>query len=203
MSPRTVDKSAKKRALLRASMKVFARKGFAKAKMIDIANEAGIGKGTIYEYFRSKDQIFIDAFHFFIGDLEAEYDKILSSPKGPIEKFEEIIDTTIDGFLAAGDFGGILMDFWAEGIRNHQQIEMEHIFNLKEVYQKYREIIAEVIEDGIRIGKFREIDAKLSAAILIGCLDGLLLQSIMDPKMIDLRKAARVCANIFISGLAR
>ncbi|RMF59539.1 MAG: TetR/AcrR family transcriptional regulator, partial [Calditrichaeota bacterium] len=49
MSPKVVDKTAKRQEILDAALRVFARKGFKNTKMIDIAEEARIGKGTIYE----------------------------------------------------------------------------------------------------------------------------------------------------------
>ena len=62
MSPKIIDKEAKKAEILQAAMQVFSRKGVAKTRMADIAVAAGIGKGTIYEYFRSKEEIFAAAF---------------------------------------------------------------------------------------------------------------------------------------------
>lgn len=184
-------------------MKVFAQKGFAKSKMNDIAMEAGIGKGTIYEYFRSKDQIFINAFHFFIGDMEAEFNKILALDTDPREKLAAIINASFEGFFNSGDFGGILMDFWAEGIRNHQQDAMEIAFNLKEVYQQSRKIIENIIEEGIRCGMFRQIDTKTAASLLLASFDGILLQYILDPTLVNLRDASTTLTDIFTTSLAK
>ena len=58
MAPKIVDKEAKKTQIIIAATQVFSKLGVAKTKMIDIAQAAGIGKGTIYEYFRSKEEIF-------------------------------------------------------------------------------------------------------------------------------------------------
>ena len=62
MSPKLVDKEEKKKAVLAAARTVFAKKGLASAKIEDVALEAGIGKGTVYEYFKSKDDIFFALF---------------------------------------------------------------------------------------------------------------------------------------------
>ena len=66
MAPIIVDKELKKQDILVAALKVFARQGIAKTKMIDIAIEAGIGKGTIYEYFRSKEEVIRESFQAFL-----------------------------------------------------------------------------------------------------------------------------------------
>ncbi len=70
MAARIVDKILKKQDILSAALKVFGRQGFANTKMIDIALEAGIGKGTIYEYFRSKDEIKTASFEAFLTKMD-------------------------------------------------------------------------------------------------------------------------------------
>src|SRR3546814_8314834 len=57
--PKIVDKDAKRLSLIEAAAIVFAREGFARTKMAHIAAEAGVGKGTLYEYFASKNELFL------------------------------------------------------------------------------------------------------------------------------------------------
>ena len=72
--PRIIDKKEKKAKILEASIRVFAKKGLSNTKMADIAEAADVGKGTIYEYFRSKDEILEASFQYFVEGVE----KILS-----------------------------------------------------------------------------------------------------------------------------
>ena len=83
--PKIVDKEAKKLAILHAAMHVFARQGVVKTKMIDIARYAGIGKGTIYEYFRSKEEIFNSAFQYFFEDVEQALQQVVASKGDPVQ----------------------------------------------------------------------------------------------------------------------
>ncbi|MBN2693554.1 TetR/AcrR family transcriptional regulator [bacterium] len=66
MSPKIVDKKAKKKIIMKHAIKIFAEKGYFQTKIIDIAKEAGIGKGTIYEYFRSKEEIISEAINMLM-----------------------------------------------------------------------------------------------------------------------------------------
>ena len=77
MSPKYVDKEEKKRDLLKAAMRVFAQRGVVNTKMADIALAAGIGKGTIYEYFRSKEDIFAEAYHLVFQGIEEKIGAVL------------------------------------------------------------------------------------------------------------------------------
>ena len=63
---RIVNKKEKREKILEAAISVFAKKGTAKTKTADIAEAAQIGKGTIYEYFQSKDEIIMAAFYYVI-----------------------------------------------------------------------------------------------------------------------------------------
>ena len=106
--PRIVDKEAKKLQILHVAMRVFARKGVVKTKMIDIATEAGIGKGTIYEYFRSKDAIFVSAFTYFFETMQAELKQALASEHNPVRQLQILAEST--GELVGPIFQKVI--FW-------------------------------------------------------------------------------------------
>ena len=84
--PIIVDKKEKRAKILNAAIRVFSKKGRTVTKISDIAEEAGIGKGTIYEYFRSKDEVFSATFNYFMDKQEEVITQRLSSINDPLEK---------------------------------------------------------------------------------------------------------------------
>ena len=72
MSPKIVDVEEKKKGIIQAAIGIIARRGLAQTKMEDIAQAAEIGKGTLYEYFKSKDEIFQGAFYRVMALFSAE-----------------------------------------------------------------------------------------------------------------------------------
>src|SRR6188768_4446860 len=84
--------TGKREAILRAAIKVFAGKGYFNSKVADIAGEAGIADGTVYLYFKSKDEIlhsvFDQAMARFIAEGRAELTKLVS----PIDKLRKIAE---------------------------------------------------------------------------------------------------------------
>ena len=201
MAPRVVDKAAKKEYILQAAMKVFAQQGFGKTKMIDIATEAGIGKGTIYEYFSSKDEIFSNAYTYFIQGLEQEFTKAITETEDPADKIIAIINATVEGIVASADFVAIMLDFWAEGIRNHNHDEMNQLLDMKKMYSTYRTILVQIIEEGIAKGVFRKVDPISAASIIIGALDGIMLQWYMEPDLIEMDKITETLISMFKAAL--
>ena len=201
--PKIVDKEAKKMEILHAAMQVFAQKGVVKSKIIDIATTAGVGKGTIYEYFRSKEEIFTSAYTYFFQTMESMVQEALSKEDDPLKQLELILTISLDAFRHIGEeFADIMMEFWAEGIRN-KNLDILDAINLKGVYSNYRKMIQQILKNGIEKGMFKPMDTKLIASVLIGALDGIMLQWIMDRKAINLQKVPVVLLDGFIEGIRK
>jgi AcrR family transcriptional regulator len=201
--PKIVDKEAKKRDIMHAAMEVFSRKGVTKTKMIDIAEKAGIGKGTIYEYYRSKEEIFGDAFMITYSQTEDLIREIAAAANDPETKLRRIMELTTESFFqGGGDFVGIMMDFWSEGIRNKDERILQ-IIDLNKIYQNYRTVISDILQEGITSGVFKEMNTKLTASVIIAALDGLLLQWILDRTLFDPRNATEVLVNTYLNGIKK
>lgn len=201
MTPKIVDKEAKKMDIINAAVKVFSTKGMVKAKMADIALEAGVGKGTIYEYFRSKEDVFASGFQIFFQEMQQQIEGAIKSTSDPVEQLRFLINVSFKNFLYHGsDMAMVMMDYWAEGIRNKDENILNAI-NLRKLYSEFRTIIKTILDNGMREGVFRKVDSHHVASLLIGALDGLMLQWIMDHKIIDLDKATESVIDLFINCL--
>jgi TetR/AcrR family fatty acid metabolism transcriptional regulator len=199
--PRIVDKETKKMEILHAAMKIFARNGIVKTKMIDVATEAGVGKGTIYEYFRSKEEIFTTAFVMIFENLEVRIMDVLAREEDPVVQLNLLVETTIKEFMhGEGEFAEIMMDFWAEGVRNKDKNVLA-VIDLKKIYSKYRSLLKVIIKNGIDKGVFKKMDTNSLSAVLIAALDGIYLQWILDRKAINISKVSKVLLESFIDGI--
>ncbi|KUK10884.1 MAG: Transcriptional regulator, TetR family [Clostridia bacterium 41_269] len=91
----------KKRRILDAAAKVFSKKGFHKAKIEEIAKEAGIGKGTIYEYFASKEELFKE----MLSSISRKYIKVFDpqSHDSAVEQIRKIIEQHFNFMLEKKD----------------------------------------------------------------------------------------------------
>ena len=201
MSPKLVDKEKKRIQILQAAMEVFARQGFVNTKIEDITRAASIGKGTIYEYFQSKQEIFSEAYHFMFSGMEESITEHLNSTDNPEQKLVLLITSMTDFILEHRyEFAEIIMDFWAEGVRRKDP-EMLKIIDLNHLYQVYRDLISQILKDGIQKGTFKECDTHSLASVLIGALDGLMLQWMIDKGSIDLRKLTQALIQSLFEGI--
>jgi len=172
------------------------------ARMTDIAVAAGIGKGTIYEYFRSKDEIFGAAFEYFMQNVDETLVTALKNESDPVQQLRILIDVSIQSFLEEDeDFIAIMMDFWAEGIRSDKE-EIMRVFHLEEFYDRFRAIIAGIIEAGISEGSFRPVDSFTLSSLIIGAMDGIMLQWILNKDNFDMQRVADTLFETLLGGLA-
>lgn len=201
--PKKVDKDAKRREIVGAALSVFAKKGVANTRMAEIAQAAGIGKGTIYEYFRDKNEIFKAAFDYFMHSMDSVMGRSLLRIFDPVEKIETLIKQWIEAIHAFGDdYIEIMMEFWAEGIRSKHDKGTE-LFDLKKMYSDYRLIVKSILDEGVQAGQFKEMNTTLTASILVGALDGIMLQWILDKSIFTLEDAADHLCQEFMRGIVK
>ncbi len=203
MAPRIVDKKAKKLEILQAAISVFTQKGVANTKMIDIATVAQIGKGTIYEYFASKEDIFIQAFHHFFEGFEEKLFTELKEISDPVEQLRSLIRLSMKLFFdTQNDFAGIILEFWAEGIRTKDDT-LNKAIDLKSIYQSYRAVIIQVMEAGMAQGLFRPLNPVPYASFLVAAMDGLMLQWVLEPEIFDLEEVTDALCEGLLRGIQK
>ncbi len=202
MTPKIIDKETKRREIYTAALPVFAAKGLDKTKMEDIAKAAGIGKGTVYEYFSNKEEILAVAFNDLFAETEMKIRQVVMSNSGPEKKMCDIIELFFSIFEDDYQTAAILMDFWAEGIRN-KDVNITSVIDLKEIYKGYREIFSLILQEGINAGIFAENDKEKTASIIIGALDGIMLQWIIEPEIFTPGEIKEVMVKIILNGIKK
>ncbi len=196
--PRLVNKQQKREIILQAALRVFAQKGFAATKMNDIAQQAGIGKGTLYEYFTSKEDLFFETFFHLFEQYDQIFQEKLQLTPNPIEKIKLIIQIYFVEFTQQNfDFMQIMMDYWMASARQHHHQN----FNLLSLYKNYIQLIAQILQEGIEQNIFRPHNTQHYASILLGLLDGLFLQLFLEPQLFDVPAMGQSICEMFIHSL--
>lgn len=203
MSPKVVDKKEKKDLIIAAAIQEFIKKGFAKTTITDIARTAGIGKGTVYEYFSTKEEIINHTFEYFVHSLELDFAQVLISELGPAEKLEQIFNGFAD-FLDSDsrDMMELMFDLWSESIKGKDSKSLIYT-EMSKFYQAYREIFADIIVEGMGDGSFvKNINPHNAASLIVGGLDGIMVQWVLDRENFNYRDVVKTAASIFIKGIS-
>ena len=194
------QKSEKKKRIIEAAARVFAAKGFSGTVMADIAVNAGIGKGTIYEYFSSKEELFFSGFEWVTEQTGAAAMVGISALGGSVsERLNHMSESIMNYFVEMKDFFSLVMEFWAASASSQQRDRFKDAF--KSSYEEFRQIVSSLIQDGIRQGEFSPtIDSEEIAAALVGTWDALLLQGWFD-KSFDPSHTARKYLPVLLEGM--
>lgn len=191
----------KKVLIIKAAAQVFSEKGFAGTVMADIAQQGGIGKGTLYEYFDSKEGLFFAVFEWFARETEAAAKVSISALGGPAsERLTVLSKSVMRSWVEMKDLFTLVMEFWAASASSQMKERFKEYF--RKAYEDFRRVVGALIREGIQQGEFREdVNPESVAAALVGAWDALLLQAWFD-KTFDPLTTAKDFVDVLIRGLA-
>jgi len=195
--PKIVDKTAKREEILQAALRAFAKKGFSHTKMEDVAREAGIGKGTIYEYFRSKGELLQTAYENYLQETYRQTYEIIQSARPPLEKIREIILSIIRYYSRDPAIMRVFFDFWIESIHSGR----EPVIDFKKIYADYREMSRALLRQALERGEIRANLPGNTPSVLVAVVEGTFLQWIIDPEAFDMEKMAEAIVDVVLNGL--
>ncbi|MBL7133210.1 MAG: TetR/AcrR family transcriptional regulator [Phycisphaerae bacterium] len=168
----------KRQAILNAAEKTFGANGYAATTIEQIAADAGISKGSVYNYFRSKQDLFMELFAQSVATDEAQVDTLLNQPIPASRKIEALLDMWFKSFEHYERIGALFLEYWATAAREHREGGLAATF--QQMYARWRGRIAAIIEQGIDSGQFRrELDTQWVVTGIMAMLDGLTIQAIV------------------------
>jgi AcrR family transcriptional regulator len=177
------DFGTKTSAILRAAAQVFAERGYQAATVDAIAEYAGIAKGTVYLYFRSKQELFLRVCDDYIAAIERIGKQAIErSSTTAAAQIQQSIHTLLAMSAETRDLFPLILEFWSASASPHRHARVAASF--RGAYSKFRRLIADEIRKGQQAGEFdRSADASQVAAMLVGALDGTFLQAWFDPSL--------------------
>jgi len=185
MSPKLVDVEEKKQEIIEATITALSEKELSELKIADIAEEAGMGQSTIYEYFANKDQLIKQAFEYFLKKL---YVPQKNEGLTTLEEFELVLEKVKKQFSENQTKEiNILIDLFYQGIKGEFP-------QLKEMYEGYLNYLTEKIIQDQEQGLIREdIDPQVFVSWVGAAFDGISLQLLLKTDNCDIEK---VCDSL-------
>ncbi len=195
--PKQIDKQEKREEILDAAVRTFGRHGFHFTRMIDVAHEANIGKGTIYEYFSSKTDLLNAAFKRYMNMLQQNTEKLLAEPVSPVEKLRRIVQTILETTAQNPELILVFFDFWIHSVHDGDQQEID----FKAIYAEYRELTRLLLQEGIARGEIRHDIPANTAAMFVSAIEGTFLQWIVDPQAFRIADMGKTIADVLLNGI--
>jgi len=195
VAKQAAPQSDKRQRILDAAVRVFAEEGFYNSKVSQIAEAAGVADGTIYLYFKSKDDLLISLFEDRMDSVNAELRRTLGSPGSAIERLRQIIALHFELVEANPAMAEVI----CVELRQSSKFIKEYA-NPK--FAEYLRILAGCVADGQAAGILRaDIDPQLVARSLFGALDEIALSWLVKRDKFELQRAADQMGRLFIEGL--
>jgi TetR/AcrR family transcriptional regulator, fatty acid metabolism regulator protein len=192
--PTTTTVLDKRTAILDAATATFAKHGFFGAQVADIARAAGIAAGTVYLYFRSKDEILTSIFDRTMREAIAEGRAALAELDHPVERLRRIARLHL---ARLGRDRNLAIVF---------QVELRQTTKFMEQFSKsgfadYLALIQETIEDGQARGVIRKaINARTASKVVFGALDEMATNWILSRRRYTLEDQADEIVDLLVGG---
>ncbi len=154
-------REAKRKKILEEAIKEFVAKGFTGANINKIAENSGIGKGTIYLYFKSKEDLYVEALNQSNKLWMEKAREIIDSNPDPYEALKEMLKVDIIVSVRRKELAQLWINsFFADNKRFSETAAA--------VFEEYVKLIQDLVKECIKKGIFREVDPRTAAYVLLG-----------------------------------
>jgi TetR/AcrR family transcriptional regulator, fatty acid metabolism regulator protein len=187
-------RAGKRDAILRAAIDVFAERGYFNAQVADVARAAGIAAGTVYLYFRSKDDLLVSIFEKTMREAIEDGRAIVAPLRDPIERLAAIARVHLERM---GRDRSLAVVFQVELRQSTKFMERFSSTLLRE----YLGVIRAIIVDGQKTGAFRkELNPTLAAKLFFGGLDEMATNWVLSRRKYSLVSEADAIVDVFVGG---
>lgn len=180
--------------ILKSAMVCFADNGYHQTTMDDIVNEAGLSKGGLYIYFKSKRELFIAMVEGFVSDFG-----LFAIPSSPESSVVDVLINLLDSMVETAssrqfrEISSLMTHVWALNVHDP---EISHI--ITRLYSRVRGQLQELLKAGVKDGMINPIDTAAVANIIVAVLEGLMIQSMVDTDAVDWASSSQTLKSMIM-----
>ncbi len=200
--PKIVNRGEKRSEIAQKAIALLARKGFQATTIQDIADAAGLGKGTIYHYFKTKEEILLVVSEELFCETEKSFGSALLRIDEPLEKIAALIEEALRVTEDVENLFVVYTELWLMNLRGNSNDDFMSVIN--HLHSDLKNLVTKMIEAGKNQGFFEtDTDSVALATYLIASFDGVIAHYMMDKKNFDLPRITREFINFFLRQGAR
>jgi TetR/AcrR family transcriptional regulator len=193
-------KELREKQIKEAALKLFSEKGFHNTTITQISQAADLGKGTIYWYWKSKEELAFSLVEEMLADFVRLIEGARDGEGTVVERFQGLVAEVAQLYEREMDYLRLLWKF---------RVDRSYIFSedytkrVASYYLRMRKAMEDMIEEGIRKGELRRMDPKRLAFTLLGIAEGLELEWLENEEEFSMRDALPEIMGIVVDGLRR
>jgi TetR/AcrR family fatty acid metabolism transcriptional regulator len=185
----------KPQQIIDAAIRVFARAGYYNSRVSDIAREAGIASGTIYLYFKTKDEILVTLFRDKMAEWVEFVRSQIAAELDPVAKLRRLVALHFAVLESNPDLAEVVQVELRQGHKFFRGASAHEV-------SAYFALIGGVLEEGIAGGRIRaDVPVKLATKMLFGAMDQVATSWVLGKRAYQLSDAADAVASIFLRGV--
>jgi TetR/AcrR family transcriptional regulator, fatty acid metabolism regulator protein len=187
----------KPQQIIEAAIRVFARNGYYNSRVSDIAREAGIASGTIYLYFRTKEEILVTLFREKMAAFVAHLRREIAGERDAVVKIRRLVELHFTVLEQSPALAEVVQVELRQGQKFFRGASAHEV-------SAYFELIGSVLEEGVAAGRFRaDVPVKVATKILFGAMDQMATSWVLGTRGYRLVDTADAVATIFLKGVTR
>jgi len=189
------NKNNKYHLILEAAVKVFARQGFYQSTVAQIAKEAGVADGTIYLYFKNKDDILVHFFQYKTKQVFERFRTEVDNAESSLDKLRNLIRRHLSEFQQDRDMAVLYQ------VGTHQ-IDRLAEDQIREMSKMYQDLVSEIVEVGQQEGSIRkDLYVGLVKRFILGAVDEVINTWLHSEHDYDLVSMADPLVELFVRGI--
>ena len=183
--------------IIEAAIRVFARAGYYNSRVSDIAREAGIASGTIYLYFKTKDEILVTLFREKMTEWVAHVRGEIAGVADPVAKIRRLVELHFTVLEANPALAEVVQVELRQGHKFFRGASAHEV-------SAYFDLIGSVLDEGVAAGLLRkDLPIKVATKVLFGAMDQVATSWVLGKRAYRLVDASEAVATIFIKGVSR
>ena len=188
--PRIVDRDKKRSEIAQKAIEVLAKRGFQATTIQEIADAAGLGKGTVYHYFKTKEEILSAVSEEIFHEMERSFGAALLRIDKPMEKLSALIEEALHVTEDVEHLFIVYTELWLMNIRGDKYNDYMSV--IKNLHNDLKNLTAGMIDEGKKQGLWdKDTDSDALAAYLVASFDGVVVHYMMDKGNFDIRRVTK------------
>jgi AcrR family transcriptional regulator len=196
MAPRPDVSDERRAQIIESALNVFARQGFANARMDDVAAESGLSKGLLYWYFKSKDEIVVAMADLLFGGELRKMQNLPCEGLSASQCVVNFLETFIADMSLMLKVAPVMYEFYSLAFRN-QAVRLV----MKKFLRMFVDILEPIVQKGIESGEFSPGNPRQLAVAIGATLEGTLLLWAYDPEGMQIEEQLRAGIALILKGL--
>jgi len=186
--------SETRQKIVEATFAIAAEKGFEQATTAEIARRAGVSEGSIYNHFRTKDDLLIHMVREYAGSFLEALSGEVAAQKDPLQRLDRLIEFHVRFFTREGNIFQVIF-----GKTPGTRLQWARIIQV--VVGPYVELLDEIIREGIEQGVFKPVDSQVAGSLLLGGMQLTILRHFFGLGAYGPDEAIEEIKKIYLGGI--